>query len=203
MVVHVCAATLADAAKATKADAARKKKPTDWAGWRFPIRNDKELEEYFRLAAVPSRGRGGIFIHEYKVQDNVLGFWPADAKWYQAQVYEHHGYDRYSLYFPEDDTTYVGAPKCHINKPPGDKLWARHKRSEYHSKKFQHKKQQPGTPSKLGLYTVLEGDYDKKTGRTTNKYMCEHCETKVQYTFSMGYVQKLLLKTLTGEWRGV
>ena len=133
----------------------------------------------------------------------MLGFWPADSKWYQAQVYSHHGHDRYCLYFPEDDTTYVGAPLCHLKIPPDDKLWVQYKRSEYLKRDFVHKKRHVGTPAKLGIYKVLTEDCDNKTGRLTNKYMCEHKETKVKYKFSMGYVQKLLLKTLTGEWRSV
>ena len=127
----------------------------------------------------------------------MLGFWPGDGKWYQAQVNTRHGYGRYILYFPEDDSVYVGAPPCHL-KCPGDKLWARVSRTDYANHKFEHKKQEPNTPAELGTYTVQEV---RPIDQKMNKYMCEHSVTGNKHLFNMGYVQRKLLKTLTGEWK--
>ena len=189
-----------EAAAKKKAAAEKRRKPTDWDDWKFPIKSATKLKDYFRAAKVPVVApRGRIFVYAFRPYANVLGFWPGDGKWYQAQVYGHIGHGRYKLYFPDDDAVYIGAPECHVREPPCG-LWSKIKRGAYVGHDFEHKEQQPRTPSELGPYKVLQTHFHPKTGENMNQYMCEHKETGKKYVFNMGYVQRILLKSLAGEW---
>ena len=126
-------------------------------------------------------------------------FWPGDGKWYQAQVYGHIGHGRYKLYFPDDDAVYIGAPECHVREPPSG-MWSKIKRGAYVGQEFEHKEKQPRAPSEMGPYKVLHTHFHPKTGENLNQYMCAHKKTGKKYAFNMGYVQRILLTTVAGEW---
>ena len=158
--------------KAAAKKAARRKKPTDYDNWKFPITGKAKLAAYFKKAAVQIVGPPRrIYIYKFRPGSNVLGFWPGTGAWYQAQVYGRHGYGQYKLYFPEDNSVYIGAPECHV-KAPGDNLWAKVDRRKYTGLEFDHVEQEEDTPSVLGRYKV--GDIQS----SKNQYMCEHKETK-------------------------
>ena len=184
--------------KAAAKKAARRKKPTDYDNWKFPITGKAKLAAYFKKAAVQIVGPPRrIYLYKFRPGSNVLGFWPGTGAWYQAQVYGRHGYGQYKLYFPEDNSVYIGAPECHV-KAPGDNLWAKVDRRKYTGLEFDHVEQEEDTPSVLGRYKV--GDIQS----SKNQYMCEHKETKKKHPFNCGYIQRLLLDTLVrksiGEW---
>ena len=154
----------AAAKKKTKAEAAaaKKKAKADAAAAvkkkvekKFPLKGTA-LRKYFTESAVknPIAPRR-IYHYEHKIHANVLGFWPGDANWYQAQVYAHHGPHKYNLYFPEDNEVYIGAPTEHVKEPPGNKLWTKFTRDRYKGHEFEHEKVEDDTPSKLGRYKVL------------------------------------------------
>ena len=190
----------ADKKAAAKAAAKqRRKKSTDYDDWKFPITNDKKLSTYFKHAAVKIPApRGRIYIYAFRAGANVLGFWPGTGRWYHAHVYGRHGHGQYKLYFPEDDSVYVGAPECHVKKPGAKQLWAKVDRRKYTDHEFFHTKHEENTPKLLGRYKVGE------IRSSSNKYMCKHKETGEEHLFSIGYIQRLLLATLVresiGDW---
>ena len=188
------------AAQRKQAQAEKRRKPTDWGDWKFPIKSATKLKEYFRATKVPVPApRGRMYIYAFRPYANVLGFWPGDGKWYQAQVYGHIGHGRYKLYFPDDDAVYIGAPECHVREPPSG-MWSKIKRGAYVGQEFEHKEKQPRTPSEMGPYKVLHTHFHPKTGENLNQYMCAHKKTGKKYAFNMGYVQRILLTTVAGEW---
>ena len=172
-----------------KRRAAAAKKVTDFDEWKFPL-TGKKLAAYFKFAAVPLKSTGRPYIYAHRPGANVLGFWPGTARWYQAQVYGRHGHGQLKLYFPEDDSVYIGAPEEHVRKPDMKQLWAQVDRRHYSGLEFEHKEQEQNTPSELGLYKVA------KIQSGTNKYMCVHKATGKQHSFQIGYIQRLLLTTL-------
>ena len=183
-------ADAAAAKKKAKADADAKKK-------QFPLKGEA-LRKYFAAAAIKNKITPyRMYHHEHAIYANVLGLWPGDGNWYQAQVYDHHGPHKYALYFPEDNEVYIGAPTEHIKLPPGNKLWAKYTRDKYKGHEFEHAKVEHDTPSKLGRYKVLKLGWAEGE---KNKYICKHIDSGEEVRINMGYVQRQLLKTLTGEW---
>jgi hypothetical protein len=155
--------------------------------------------------------------HSFSKGKNVLAFWPGDGRWYAAQVYGLMGHDQWKIYFPDDDTEYVGCPDCHLRVPQQTQQWTKVLRKHYVQPSenpdgpsqdppndkyvFKHDKKAPNTPAKkYGDSYYVVGIVRTKKGEERNKYVCKSLTTGKTSLFQMGYVQKKLLPKIASEW---
>ena len=145
----------------------------------------------------------------FKLWDNVLARWPVKPfHFFQAQITNwkiNEGIKSYDVYFTEDAETLSNVLAEDLKEPPKQSKWAIMKRPDYVGFEFHHNVRHKGTPNTFGQYEIMEMGILPHH----NKYVChllkidpdqtvvEEEEEEEEYYFDVGYVQRLLMDTVT------